>query len=129
MADTSQAATTIQLLGAGGFGALIGWYVYYINRYRKADVQLSDLVTLIGAVGGGAVLALFPQRTDLFGAYGIGLFSGFFSYLLVLIILVAKSKNFDSDWFLDGRRKRPVDAYEIQTGQTPMVARDNSRTQ
>ena len=97
---------TIQTLGAGGFGALIGWYVYYINRYRRGDVQVSDIVTLIGAIGGAAVLALFPAKSDLFGAYGIGLFSGFFGYFLVLIILVGVSKNFDVDYFLDGRRKK-----------------------
>jgi hypothetical protein len=127
--DTSQPATTIQMLGAGGFGALIGWYVYYINRYRKGDVQMSDLVALIGAIGGSAVLGLFPQRSDLFGAYGIGLFSGFFSYLLMLIALVGRSKNFDSDWFLDGRRKKPVDPYDIPGGQTPMATGGDNRTQ
>jgi hypothetical protein len=114
--DTSQPATTIQLLGAGGFGTLIGWYVYYINRYRKADVQLSDLVTLIGVLGGGAILAIFPARSDLFGAYGIGLFAGFFGYFIVLIFLVGTSKNFDTDWFLDGRRIRPVEPYFIPEG-------------
>ena len=36
------AATPLQLWGAGLFGLLIGWYVYYINRYRKGDVQLND---------------------------------------------------------------------------------------
>lgn len=41
-------ATTVQLAEALCFGILIGWYVYFINRYRKADVQLSDLGTLIG---------------------------------------------------------------------------------
>lgn len=97
----------IQLLGAAGFGILIGWYVYYINRNRKADVQLSDLVTVIGVIGGGAVLALFPAQTDLFGAYGIGLFLGFFGYFLTLIILVRVSKNFKFDWFLDGRCIKP----------------------
>jgi H+/Cl- antiporter ClcA len=126
MADTSHPATTLQMLGAGGFGALIGWYVYYINRYRKGDVQLSDLVTLIGAVGGSAVLVLFPQGSDLFGAYGIGLFAGFFSYLLMLIALVAKSPNFNSDWFLDGRRKKPVDPYDIPGDQRPMGVRGNT---
>jgi hypothetical protein len=95
-----QGASTIQLLGAGSFGVLIGWYVYYINRYRKSDVQLSDLVTLIGVLGGGAILALFPARSDLFGAYGIGLFAGFFGYFLTLIILVGFSRNFTSDWFV-----------------------------
>jgi hypothetical protein len=119
MADVSHPASTVQMLGAGGFGALIGWYVYYINRYRKSEVQLSDLVTLIGAVGGSAVLALFPQGSDLFGAYGVGLFSGFFGYLLMLILLVAASDNFDRDWFLDGRRKKPVDPYYVPGDQRP----------
>ena len=105
--------STIQLLGAGGFGMLIGWYLYYINRYRKADVQLSDLVTLIGIVGGAAILKLFPQGTDLFGAYGIGLSIGFFGYFFILVILVNTSANFNADWFLDQRRKKPQDPWEI----------------
>lgn len=105
--DQSADASVIQLLGAGGFGLLIGWYVYYINRHRKSDVQLSDLVTLLGVLGGSAVLALFPARTDLFGAYGIGLAVGFFLYFLVMIVLVAQSESFDADFFLDGRRKPP----------------------
>ena len=96
----------IQLWGAAGFGAIIGWYVYYINRYRKGDVQVSDIVTLMGAIGGAAVTALFEAKTNLFGAYGIGLFAGFFGYFLVLIIMVGVSKNFDVDFFLDGRRKK-----------------------
>src|SRR5207244_8492546 len=104
--DSSQAASTLQLIGAGCFGALIGWYIYFINRNRKSDVQLSDLVTLIGVLGGSAVLVLFPARTDLFGAYGIGLAIGFFGYFGVLSILVNISSNFDVDWFLDVRRTR-----------------------
>ncbi len=104
-----ETATTIQLLGAGGFGALIGWYVYYINRHRKDQVQLSDLVTLVGVLGGGAILSIFPAKTDLFGAYGVGLFCGFFSYFIVLTILVGISKKFNVDWFLDGRRKVMAD--------------------
>jgi len=97
----------LQLIGAACFGMLIGWFVYYINRYRTGDVQLSDLVTLIGVIGGTAVLALFPAKSDLFGAYGIGLAIGFFLYFVILIVLVNVSDNFDVDWFLDGRRKLP----------------------
>ena len=108
---SSQGASLLQLLGAGAFGIIIGWFVYYINRYRKGDVQFSDLVTVIGIIGGGAVLALFPTRSDLFGAYGIGLFIGFFGYFLTLVVLVSRSKNFTVDWFLDGRR-RNLDASE-----------------
>ncbi len=105
----SSPASTMQLVGAAFFGALIGWNVYVINRYRKGDVQLSDLVTLMGVIGGGAVLTLFPAGSDLFGAYGIGLFSGFFLYFILLTIMVGGSKNFTFDWFLDGRRKKVGD--------------------
>lgn len=114
----------LQTVGAGAFGALIGWYVYYINRYRVGDVQFSDLVTLIGVLGGAAVLALFPSGTDLFGAYGVGLAIGFFGYFLVLIVLTGVSPNFNTDWFLDGRRKKPVDPWiipgDIRGTVTPM---------
>jgi hypothetical protein len=99
--------------GAGAFGAVIGWYIYFINRYRKDDVTLSDIVTLIGAIGGAAILNLFDRGSVLFGAYGIGLAIGFFLYFFVLIILVGVSKNFDADYFLDGRRRWPVAGYEI----------------
>jgi len=124
--NETQAASTIQILGAMGFGAILGWYVYYINRYRKTDVQLGDLVTLVGVLGGGAILTLFPASTDLFGAYGIGLFAGFFGYFVALIILVGISQNFDADWFLDGRRKKPVEPFYIpgdqDSGGRPMGA-------
>jgi hypothetical protein len=117
-----QTASTVQLLGAGGFGAIIGWYVYYINRYRKGDVQLGDLATVIGVLGGGAVLALFPAKSDLFGAYGIGLFVGFFAYFLALLIMVGISPNFDVDWFLDGRRIRPSPDHIIPPGTAQTIA-------
>jgi hypothetical protein len=113
---------SIQLLGSGAFGAIIGWFVYYINRYRKGDIQFSDLTTLVGVIGGGAVTQLFGSGDkDLFGAYGVGLFVGFFSYLLTLIILVRKSSNFDSDWFLDGRRKSAEPPYEIPGDVRPTI--------
>ena len=39
MIDEPQ-ASALQLLGAGGFGAILGWYLYFINRYRSADVRM-----------------------------------------------------------------------------------------
>lgn len=114
-------ATTIQLLGAGGFGAIIGWYVYYINRYRKGDVAFSDLTTVVGIIGGGLIVSLFPAQSDLFGAYGIGLFVGFFGYYLVLLATVSKSANFNQDWFLDGRRIKPKGDWEIPESVRPTV--------
>ena len=119
----AEVATMLQKIGAGAFGAVVGWYVYYINRWRKDDVQLSDIVTLIGAIGGAAVLALFPERTDLFGAYGIGLASGFFLYFFILVILVNKAPGFSSAWFLDGRAPRLTDT-EVTTVGHGMDRRD-----
>lgn len=112
-----ETARTIHLIGAGAFGAVVGWYVYYINRWRKDDVQLSDIVTLLGAIGGAAVLALFPAKSDLFGAYGIGLASGFFLYFFILVILVNKAPGFSSAWFLDGRAPKLSDQQVITQGK------------
>jgi hypothetical protein len=104
-------ASSFQLWGAGLFGAILGWYLYYVNRYRKGDVQLGDFATVLGAIGGGAVTALFDAKTDLFGAYGIGLGIGFFGYFILLLVFVLISKarggNFNLEWFLDGRCKLP----------------------
>lgn len=111
----------LQLLGAGGFGAVIGWYLFFLNRYRAGDVALGDLVTVIGAIGGAAILALFPAKSDLFGAYGIGLAIGFFGYFLVLVALVVRSSNFGVDWFLDGRRRKPAVDEVIPAGTAQTV--------
>ena len=122
MTSAASTASTLQLLGAGAFGTLIGWYVYYINRYRKEDVHLADIVTLLGAIGGSAVLTLFDKKTDLFGAYGIGLFVGFFGYFLTLLLFVVisswKEGSFTLEWFLDGRRKNPPDGWGYPGGGT-----------
>ena len=120
----AQRASPLQIAGGIGFGALVGWYTYFVNRHRKGDVQLTDLVTVIGVLGGGAILKLFPAGTDLFGGYGIGLALGFFGYFACLLLLVLKSKNFDWDWFLDGRRKDPEPPwrYDPQPGP-PLFAK------
>ena len=120
--DSTTTFSTLQLLGAGAFGSIVGWYVYFINRYRKAEVTLGDLTTVIGVIGGGAILSLFDAKTDLFGAYGIGLFIGFFGYFMILNVLVSLSPNFDRDWFLDGRRKKPVDPFYIPGEVRPTIA-------
>jgi hypothetical protein len=109
----------LQQWGAFAFGLILGWFLYFINRYRTGDIQFSDITTVLGAIGGAAVLSLFPQATDLFGAYGIGLAVGFFSYFLILLALVAKSPNFTADWFLDGRRRDPDAGWGYPGGTPP----------
>lgn len=44
-------------------------------------MKLSDIAAVTAAVGGAAVTALF-DTDDLFGWYSIGLFCGFFMYLI-----------------------------------------------
>lgn len=100
--------------GAFAFGVVLGWFVYFTNRYRKGDVQFSDLIALLGVIGGAAVTALFGGASGkLFGYYGVGLAVGFFAYFLVLVLMVARSDQFDATWFLDGRRKALPDGWVI----------------
>jgi hypothetical protein len=116
MLENTALATTLPLIGAGCFGLILGWYLYFINRYRTGAVDFGDIITILGAIGGAAVTALFPSSSDLFGAYGIGLAIGFFLYYAILNTMVARSPNFDADFFLDGRRKRPVEPFYIPEG-------------
>lgn len=105
--------------GAFAFGAVIGWFTYFVNRYR-VEVTLADVATVIGALGGAAVLALFPAETALFSAYGIGLAAGFFGYFLILVVLVRRSEGWTAAWFLDGRRPKLSDNQIIGDGSRAM---------
>jgi hypothetical protein len=127
MADGTP-ASTLQLIGAGCFGLILGWYLYFINRYRSGPVDFGDIITILGAVGGAAVTALFKAGSDLFGAYGIGLAIGFFLYYAILNTMVARSPNFDSDFFLDGRRKKLQPDYFIPDGWRGAVSSGMDQT-
>lgn len=109
--------------GAFSFGVVVGWFTYFVNRHRSEDVSLADVATLIGALGGASVLALFPADTTLFGAYGIGLGAGFFVYfiLLVIIIICQRNNGWTFEWFLDGRKPAPRASQVVSTDR-PMMA-------
>lgn len=72
----------LSLVGAFCFGIVIGWVTYRTLR-RSPTTGLSDIATVIGAVGGATVTALFSHETGDFGAYCIGLIIGFFAYLVI----------------------------------------------
>jgi hypothetical protein len=106
-------------IGALLFGAVVGWNAYFINRYRQTIV-IGDLAVLISAVGGGAILTLFPAQSETFGYYGIGLAIGFFAYLAMMLVLVAISPNATVDWIL-GFGGRPT-AVVDQPPDRPAIA-------
>jgi hypothetical protein len=72
----------IVVLGALGFGIVIGWVTYRTLRRRGEVVALSDIASVIGAVGGGWVTTQF-STPEVFGWYCVGLFVGFFAYLIL----------------------------------------------
>jgi NhaP-type Na+/H+ or K+/H+ antiporter len=70
----------LTLLGAFAFGIVVGWVTY--RTLRRATVSgLSDIATVIAAIGGAAVTALFDKASGAFGVYCVGLAIGFFAYL------------------------------------------------
>ncbi len=83
-------------VGAVCFGVVIGWIAYRTLRRTSDEVKLSDIATVIGAVGGAAVTALFNSQ-NLFGCYAIGLAGGFFAYLILGHTLFD-----DSEWLGSG---------------------------
>jgi len=118
---------TPALWGAFGIGFVLGWCTQFTNRHRdKTSVQLGDLAVLLGVIGGAAVTSLFGEASGvLFANYGIGLLTGFLSYLVVLVVLVLNSKGeFTLSWFLDGRSQA---LRSDQTGGvTPLNVPDSS---
>lgn len=68
--------------GALVFGLVVGWISYRTLRLTGGVNVLSDIATIIAAVGGAAIVTLL--RSDvLFGLYAVGLAVGFFGYFAV----------------------------------------------
>jgi uncharacterized membrane protein YeaQ/YmgE (transglycosylase-associated protein family) len=87
---------TIPAIGAICFGLVVGWVTYRTLRRTGETVALSNIASVIGAVGGGAVTTLFGSP-ELFGFYAIGLAAGFFLYLIL-----AHTVFQDSGWLGGG---------------------------
>jgi uncharacterized membrane protein YeaQ/YmgE (transglycosylase-associated protein family) len=79
-------------VGTFVFGLVVGWITYRTLRRREGAAALSDISSVIGAVGGGAVTALFKSE-DLFGLYALGLGIGFFLYLIVSMSVYGKESS------------------------------------
>ena len=82
----------LELAGAVCFGMVVGFVTYRTLRRSHETVSLSNIATVIGAVGGAAVTATFDDG-QMFGAYCIGLAVGFFFSLIL-----AETVLEDSTW-------------------------------
>ena len=78
---------TLNFWGALCFGVVIGWICYRTLRRNQAASGLSDIATVIGAVGGAAITGIWTPGSGAFGGYCIGLLIGFFLYLIVSLIV------------------------------------------
>ena len=79
-------------IGSLCFGLVVGWIAYRTLRRKEGMSNLSDISTVIGAVGGAAVTALFKSK-PVFGMYCIGLAIGFFAYFIVGLALYGKDAS------------------------------------
>ncbi len=103
--------------GALCFGLVIGWVTYRTLR-RTTPTGLSDISTVIGAVGGAAVISLFPKEDGAFSAYCIGLAIGFFGYLLIAGIIDVRAV-----------RNKSLKAVSGWLGNEPAVVEKDSTTE
>jgi hypothetical protein len=73
----------LPIVGAASFGAVVGWMACRVHQDARS-VDTRWLAAMIGTIGGGAVMALFEPRSELFGSYCLGLAIGFFCRPVVL---------------------------------------------
>ena len=68
------------------FGLVIGYVTYRTLKHKK-DAGISDIASVIAAVGGATVVALFPVAEGRFNDYAVGLALGFFLFLVVFQLI------------------------------------------
>ncbi|MFZ2998833.1 MAG: hypothetical protein WA071_00660 [Undibacterium umbellatum] len=75
----------MQIIGAGCFGTVIEWVLRFVLAHSQ-EVTVSSLGTIVSAVGGAAITALFDRGGDMFAGYSVGLACGFFLHVLLFDI-------------------------------------------
>lgn len=78
-------------LGAFFFGLLLGWTFYRTLRLNAGVSGLAEIASIIGVLGGAAVLSLFKSDV-LFGWYATGLLIGFVAYLILDVLLYGQKQ-------------------------------------
>jgi hypothetical protein len=79
------------LFGAACFGSVVG-YITYRTLARTTDkAAITDLASVIGAIGGGAITILYgPADGTMFAMYSIGLVVGMALYLIASLFTRGK---------------------------------------
>lgn len=77
--------TIMQIIGALCFGGVIGWVLRLVLAFAK-EIAVKSLSSIISAIAGGASMALFNPKEDMFACYSMGLAAGFFLHVLLLDI-------------------------------------------
>lgn len=82
---------SLALAGSGCFGTVVG-YITYRTLARTTDkAAITDLASVIGAIGGGVITSLYgPADGSLFAVYSIGLVVGMGLYLAASLLLRGK---------------------------------------
>ena len=78
--------------GALWFGIVIG-FITYRTMFHTKDAGISDIAAIIGAVGGVAVIALFPAQSAQFDYYAYGLAIGFFLYFAIIQFISSRHRD------------------------------------
>jgi len=72
----------IETAGPICFGIVVGWITYRTLR-RTPKTGVSDLASVIAAIGGAGVTTALGPNHEPFYLYCVGLTIGFFGYLIV----------------------------------------------
>jgi len=80
-------------VGAVIFGVVVG-FITYRTLVRTTDkAAISDLATVIAAIGGGVVTSLFDPAGNRFGWYTIGLAAGMAGFFLLFWAMNGKEET------------------------------------
>ena len=82
----------VMSVGALCFGLSVGFIAYRTLIRTASKAEISDIATVVAAVGGGAVTGLFQPNTDLFGWYAIGLLVGMALFFVLYLIMNGRQK-------------------------------------
>ncbi len=91
---TIQHPTHVVLWGAASFGLVVGYITYRTLARTTETAAITDLATVIGAIGGGTIMTIYgPSNGALFAMYSFGLLVGMVVYLILSVVFSGKEST------------------------------------